>query len=239
LPTRTEPHRGPGFSTPDLISWLHDAANLIRNIDICTHLLASPDLDTHTRRGVHESAARSIALLKDMFPTLRRPPRRGQGRAVCELNEAVQASADLMRQQARIAKVTIEVVPTSELLFVKGDRGTYQRLLSNLVLNAIEACGPGGRVLMRLGRASDTIVLVIADNGSGMSQSVRRRLFKEPVTTKRKGSGRGLLHGAATVAALGGAIAVESRLGKGTSVVLRFPAGPVPKGLKRARERRH
>jgi signal transduction histidine kinase len=232
MPTRTERQRIPGFDAPDLIGWLHDAANLIRNIDICTHLLASPSLDVETRRRVHQSAARTIAVLKDMFPSLRRPGRRTR-QAVCELNEAIDSCVDLLRPQARISNVTFEIVPPSGLAFVRGDRGTYQRLIYNLMLNAVEASAPDGRVTVKTTHEKGYVVLVIDDTGSGMSRSVRRRVFKEPVTTKRKGSGRGLMLAAATVATQGGTMAVESRLGKGTILTLRFPASPAPrKSLK-------
>lgn len=225
-PVTVERQRTPAFETPDLVSWLHDAANLIRNIDLCTHLLVSPDLDAETRRSVQHSALRTIAVLKDMFPGLRRPARRSGTRtrhAECELHEAVHSSADLLTQQARRANVTIEIVPAPELLFVRGDRGTYQRLIYNLMLNALEASVHGGRVVAKVTSTKSHLALAVGDTGSGMSRSVRRRLFKEPVSTKRKGSGRGLLHAAATVAALGGTIAIDSQPGTGTTVTLRFP----------------
>jgi two-component system, sporulation sensor kinase B len=238
MPSQTEFDQTPRFNTPDLISWLHDAANLIRNIDLCTHLLASPDLDARTRRRIHQSAVRTIAVLKDMFPSLRRPARRGQRVAVCELGEAVDSCIDLLRPQARIAKVSIEVVRAPDLLFVAGERGTYQRLVQNLVLNALAASASGGHVTVKLKGMDSNAILVVADNGSGMPLSVRRRLFKEPITTKPKGSGRGLLHAAATVATLGGTIAVASRLRKGTMITLRFPLRPVPKDVRRVRRPR-
>jgi two-component system, sporulation sensor kinase D len=230
----TERPRTLGFETPDLVSWLHDAANLIRNIDLCTHLLAAPDLDTETRRRVHQSALQTIAVLTDMFPSLRRPVRRRRGRqAVCELHEAIRSSVDLLQQRVRMANVTIEIVAASDLVLVGGNRGTYQRLIYHLMLNALEASTRGGRVTVTLTPMDGHVALVIADTGSGMSGSVRRRLFKEPMTTKRIGAGRGLMLAAATVATLGGTIAIESRLRKGTTVTLRFPVHPPPKGMKR------
>jgi signal transduction histidine kinase len=240
MPTGTERQQTPGFNTPDLISWLHDAASLIRNIDLCTHLLASPSLDAETRLRVHRSALQTIAVLKDMFPSLRRSTQRTRRRAACELHEAIDSCVDLIRPQARKAKVTIDIVSAPELVFVRGDRETYQRLIYNLILNALEASVHGGRITVNLTPVDGNVALVIGDTGSGMSRSVRRRLFKEPVTTKRTGWGRGLLHAAATVATLGGTIGVESRLGTGTKVTLQFPAFQpvVPKGKKRVRDQR-
>lgn len=238
MPSRPEPERTSGFETPDLISWLHDAANLIRNIDLCTHLLASPDLDPLTRRRAHQSALRTIAVLKDMFPSLRRPLQRRKARqAVCEIHEAIASSVEVLQQRAQLAKVTIETVPAAELLFVSGDRGAYQRLIYNLILNALQASSRGGRVTVMASSVEGRVVLVIADTGTGVPRSVRRRLFKEPVSTKRQGSGRGLMHAAATVATLRGTIAIDSRFGKGTRVILTFPAARTPAGAKRGRER--
>jgi len=218
---RQAPH---SFKTSDLISWLHDAANLIRNLDSSTQMLASPDLDRATRRRVHRSATRALSMLKSMFPNFQRPLRMRRLTTACDLNQAVRASVELLQHKAQRAAVRLEITALAKTSVVNGDPTAYQRTVYNLLLNGVEATAPGGRVTVQTISKRGMVSLVVSDSGVGIPLAAQRKMFTRPTSTKARGSGRGLMVVAATVAASGGTIKIDSEPGKGTTVTLEFPS---------------
>jgi putative PEP-CTERM system histidine kinase len=120
------------------------------------------------------------------------------------------------------------------------DREYVERILMNLVVNALEAMHQGGtlRISTRLvedgtelaadeksaGRASKLVEIEVADSGAGMSKEfIKHKLFKPFQTTKEKGLGIGLYQCKEAVEAHGGSIEVKSREGEGTVFMVRLP----------------
>ena len=98
-------------------------------------------------------------------------------------------------------------------------------IVSNLVLNAVEAIGESGRIDVRTIREGPWVTVAVADTGHGMSEEfVRTALFVPLRTTKPKGLGIGLYQVKSIVEALGGRIRVESRPGLGTTFWVDLPA---------------
>ncbi len=120
------------------------------------------------------------------------------------------------------------------------DREYVERILMNLVVNALEAMHQEGtlRISTRFvedgtelpadeksaGRASKLVEIEVADSGAGMSKEfIKHRLFKLFQTTKKKGLGIGLYQCKEAVEAHGGSIEVKSREGEGTVFMVRLP----------------
>jgi putative PEP-CTERM system histidine kinase len=120
------------------------------------------------------------------------------------------------------------------------DREYVERILMNLVVNALEAMHQEGtlRISTRLvedgtelaadeksaGRASKLVEIEVADSGAGMSKEfIKHKLFKPFQTTKEKGLGIGLYQCKEAVEAHGGSIEVKSREGEGTVFMVRLP----------------
>ncbi|KQZ72418.1 hypothetical protein ASD55_11725 [Rhodanobacter sp. Root561] len=123
------------------------------------------------------------------------------------------------------------------------DRHAIEQAFINLCINARDACGGQGVITVRLGGltvtaehgstlrpAGDYVTLAVIDNGSGMDESVRERLFEPYFTTKPEGSGTGLglaqVYG--VVRQAGGFVDVESTSGVGTTMTMVFPRLQLP-----------
>ena len=116
---------------------------------------------------------------------------------------------------------------------VMADEGELLRVLTNLVLNGRDAMRDGGRLTLRVRRAtaaerdesgSKLIAIDVEDTGTGMSDEVKQRLFEPFFTTKEAGgTGLGLASVRDVMEAHGGRVTVESELGKGTIVSLLWP----------------
>ena len=115
---------------------------------------------------------------------------------------------------------------------VTGDRTAILRLIQNLVVNAREAIGQkAGRIEIRLDRIDEDpsrMVVEVRDNGSGMPEHVRARLFDVFFTTRRHGNeqGLGLTIVNRIVSELGGEIEVKSQLHTGSTFRILLPESP-------------
>ncbi|MGE3618542.1 MAG: ATP-binding protein, partial [Gemmatimonadales bacterium] len=105
------------------------------------------------------------------------------------------------------------------------DPGQLEQVVTNLVVNARDAMAAGGALTIRTRDEGDSVVLEVADTGSGMSEEVKAHIFDPFFTTKEPGKGTGL--GLATcygiVRQAGGAIHCESTVGAGTSFLVTLP----------------
>jgi len=104
------------------------------------------------------------------------------------------------------------------------DPEQLQKVLTNLVLNATEAMGNGGEIRVATRQKDGWVVLLVSDNGCGMSKEfIEKSLFRPFQTTKKQGMGIGLFHSKMIVEAHQGRIEVESEVGKGTTFRVMLP----------------
>jgi signal transduction histidine kinase len=141
--------------------------------------------------------------------------------------------APLLDQAARMCKPALKEASAEverdfqPVPFVEGTRAALVQCFVNLIANAAQAQRPGsaGNVIrLGLAAAGGKVVVTVRDEGSGMTADVLGRAF-EPFFTTRPGRGIGL--GLATARGIverhGGSIALESGLGRGTTVTVVLP----------------
>jgi signal transduction histidine kinase len=135
-----------------------------------------------------------------------------------------------MTHLARQRGVSVAANIADDLPPVRTDADAVREIFFNLLANAIEACGSPvhGRVPSLLevtARATDgQVVTTVRDDGPGIAESVRARLFEPFVTTKAEGTGLGLYVVGRRVREAGGEISCESAQGAGTTFTVKLPA---------------
>jgi signal transduction histidine kinase len=134
-------------------------------------------------------------------------------------------TAVLFRHDAERRNVRIEFERPTEEIFALGSEEALSEILSNLIVNAIEAQTGGGRVKVALARRDGRLEIMVEDGGPGISQELRAKIFQPYFTTKPTGTGLGLSIVARRVEEIGGTISCESpaRNGKGTRFRLMLP----------------
>lgn len=138
-----------------------------------------------------------------------------------DLNDLVQSTARLYETEAQIE---LRLAPRLPILLL--DREQIKRLLNNLIKNAREACTSAPSVIrITTKHEHDGAQLEIADNGPGLSASARAHLFEPNFTTKRGGSGLGLVMVKRIVEEHGATITVQSEEGQGTRFMIDFKFG--------------
>ncbi|HID28748.1 MAG TPA: PEP-CTERM system histidine kinase PrsK [Desulfobacterales bacterium] len=104
------------------------------------------------------------------------------------------------------------------------DRKQIQKVLTNLILNANEAIGDGGKIHVSTGTRDGWVVLTVRDNGCGISKEfLDQYLFRPFRTTKKQGTGIGLFQTKMIVDAHKGQMEVESEQGRGSSFHILLP----------------
>ena len=151
----------------------------------------------------------------------------GAGRiAVAAITEQV---VSLLRRDAERRNVRLEFAADDirgETIVV-GSEEAWTDVISNLVVNAIEAQSGGGKVCVSIRRCGGAMRVEVADDGPGIPEDVGAKLFQPFFTTKPNGTGLGLAIVARRVAEMGGAISWESpvREGRGTKFIVTVAGG--------------
>lgn len=126
--------------------------------------------------------------------------------------------------------ITVAFACSSDSFYMAMDGDMLQRILLNLLSNALKHCHWGGQVRVELKTAGDSIALSVEDDGDGIPQEMKGMLFDRfrqvntSLTRESEGCGMGLALTKALVDLLGGSIALESTVGRGSLFHLELPA---------------
>ncbi|MDZ7292448.1 MAG: ATP-binding protein [candidate division KSB1 bacterium] len=199
----------------------HEIKNPLSSIQLALYRVRQRIPTTNGQRSAIEESFQSIdeelAGLKHLaeeFSDFARLPRAQL--SMGNLNEVIQMTARLY-EAGSLEKMKMHLDLDPELPPRPIDREQIKRLLNNLLKNALEAV-PDRRCEVHIvtRRQDERALLEIVDNGPGLTPEAREHLFEPSFTTKREGSGLGLVMVKRIVDEHGGKIEVESEAGKGT-----------------------
>jgi signal transduction histidine kinase len=139
-----------------------------------------------------------------------------------DVNQLVRDFIEFFKPQARDHAIEISPHLASDLPPIRVDRSLFRQMLLNLALNAQQAMPGGGMMELQTSFADGCVQLAIIDNGVGMDETTRAKLFDVFFSTKVGGSGLGLPTVRKIVEAHQGRIACQSELGRGTRFVISF-----------------
>jgi len=135
-----------------------------------------------------------------------------------KLSDVVRKVKDLWMSEFESSGVNLELNVRTAEVEMAVDPKRVEQIVHNLLQNALQACDKGGRVELVITDGQ----LVVSDNGSGMDDETRSRLFAPFFTTKAQGTGLGLCNVRRIVDAHGGSVEVWSEPGKGTRFEVNF-----------------
>jgi signal transduction histidine kinase len=107
---------------------------------------------------------------------------------------------------------------------VHADGELLRQALLNLVLNGMQSMDAGGMLRVTVQRVDELAVVTVEDEGSGIAPELMPRIFELYFTTKATGSGIGLAMTYRILQMHGGAVEVQSQVGRGTVFTMRLPA---------------
>jgi signal transduction histidine kinase len=206
------------------IGLVHDLSHPIQNIGNSCKLIVKMWDDLEYRENFKRTVDRELAQIKRVLDDLRNVARPiPLDRFPIDVNKAIRELVEAMQGTAESAGLEIETEMVLGPLFVEGDLFAMNRVYRNLIMNALQATPPRGRIVVRTMRQDERAVIEVADTGYGIPPERLDTIFDDFVTTKRRGLGLGLAISKKIVEQLGGTIAVTSQVGVGSTFTLRFP----------------
>lgn len=211
----------------------HEIKNPLTSIVGSAELLEpdAPAEETIAARGAIERGARRIATTIDDLLALAQidNPNAPRVLARVDLTELVTEAVELHRAAAERTEVRLHAVLGEVPTVVIGERDELDKLVHNLVSNAVKYTPAGGTVTVACSFDGDEAVLVCQDEGIGIAPEDQPRLFDEffrsfdPAARTRPGTGLGLAIVRRVVERHQGSITVDSELGAGSTFTVRIP----------------
>ncbi|MHB9028002.1 MAG: sensor histidine kinase [Candidatus Latescibacterota bacterium] len=156
----------------------------------------------------------------EAFLRYARPPKLEFSQAPIE--EIISGAMQVIAEKARQHRVAFEVEITPGLL-CRCDPNQFKQALLNILLNAVEAIGEDGAILIRAHREDRDVTIQIADTGPGIPEEMLPKIFDPYFTTKDSGTGLGLSEVHRIVTAHGGRINAENAPSGGAMFTLIMP----------------
>jgi len=142
-----------------------------------------------------------------------------------DLNQLVRETMLLARDNASNARIAFHLDLGEHLPRVEVDSGQIKQVLLNIIVNGIQSISGKGEIRIRTSeKPPGKVGLSITDNGCGIPENIRERIFDPFFSTKPTGTGLGMAIARRIVDSHHGTIEIDSKEGHGTTVTLLFPA---------------
>ncbi|MBJ7327832.1 MAG: PAS domain-containing protein, partial [Chthoniobacterales bacterium] len=144
-------------------------------------------------------------------------------RAPHDINSLVRDAAAFLGPEIKSRNSLLELDLAPGLPVLDVDQDQLKQAFYNIIKNASEAMKQGGLLKIRTGSEAGWVNIKFSDTGGGMSRETMARIFEPYFTTKKDGSGLGLMITQRIVRAHGGEVVIESDPGNGLKITLRLP----------------
>ena len=171
---------------------------------------------------IRDNASRANSIVADLLVFARQSTPTMEWR---DLRQSVEGALRLTGFLLRKGRVTVETDWPTDPAMGLIDPQQIQQVLVNLIQNAVQAMPDGGKLRLRLASDLDNLILTVQDTGCGIPPEHLPRVFEPFFTTKPEGqgTGMGLAVSYGIIARHQGQIEVESRVGAGSTFILRLP----------------
>ena len=204
----------------------HEVGNPLTSISSLVQMLQrkGSDADAQAKLALVRGQIERIHTTLRELITFSRPASTARTRVA--LADVVQEALNIAKYYKRTKARHIVTDLPADLPAVLGVRDQLVQVFLNLVLNASDATGTGGRLTVRACRDGNHVAVEVEDDGAGIPAEMQARLFQAYFTTKKHGTGLGLFVTRKLITDHGGSIACASQPGRGTTFRLRLPTAP-------------
>jgi signal transduction histidine kinase len=142
---------------------------------------------------------------------------------VIDIAEIVSEAVKLSEKRALEQKTRINLSQMETRYPVMGDISMAWQLVTNLLVNSIEALVENGTIEIRTYRDDDSVILEVEDDGPGFDPGIKEKILDPFFTTKEKGTGLGLAIAHSVATSMGGRLELVDKIGKGACFRAVFP----------------
>jgi len=204
---------------------VHDLKNLVAQLGLMTKNAQRHRDNPEFQADMLATVENVMERMRGLLLQLRAGTRPVEHPAPVRLTEVLQAAVQSRRglRPEPTIRIDGELADDPDASAV-AHRDRLERVIGHLLQNAAEACGPDGRVDLRLRRDGDQATIEVEDNGRGMSETfIRDKLFAPFQSTKAHGMGIGAFESREYLREIGGSLEVRSKEGAGTMFRIRLP----------------
>ncbi len=202
----------------------HEVRNPLNTINMISQRFSSEsdrlgisNEDLLTMNKILRSESERVNKIIQQFLIFARPPKLN----ITETNssEFLNEIKDLFEIEIRDKEIEFELeLPENKILRIDTDQ--FKQVLMNLLINAADATGDKGQIILRFKTENGKNIFEVQDNGPGIPDEIKSRIFDLYYTTKTKGTGLGLSIVRQIVGMHNGTIKVESEKNKGTKFII-------------------
>jgi signal transduction histidine kinase len=143
-------------------------------------------------------------------------------------SDIVDMAIQLLRHRLESYGVAVELYRQRRLPNIEADPEQLKEVLVNLIVNACDATGEGGKILIReeegvTDPVGHVVVIRVSDNGPGVPEVIKDKIFQPFFSTKEEGTGLGLSIAARIVEDHSGCLSLRSKEGKGATFIITLP----------------
>jgi len=228
---------------------LHDLHNPLSAIYVAMDVVGVADWDRNPaleqHRSVDEREALRIAYqsslrAQEMIDNLLTTARLESGQMPVEIKpvDLADVLAKIVREMTPLAEerqITLRLKLSADLPLVRADRALLDRVILNLLGNAVKFIPAGGRITLSVRREAARVLLAVADTGPGIPPSVLPHVFEKFARGEvvERGYGLGLAFCKLAVEAMGGRLWVESPPGRGATFFFTLETTDSPESTER------
>ncbi len=201
---------------------------LLGNVELIPLFLDNNDIEKVAQKlPLMKTTLERIAALSESLVDYGRPHSRFE---IIDLNHMISKTIEFLKPQNRFDEIEIVANLSPQIPPVKGDSGQIQQVVVNLLHNAGDELSVGERpepviqIETSGSQEGESTIISVSDNGRGIPEELRPRLFRERVSTKDAGEGYGLLACKRIIDRHGGEISFHSTEGGGTCFEIRLPS---------------
>jgi PAS domain S-box-containing protein len=206
----------------------HELNNPLTSITMLSQMLVKDDMATEDREDlqtINNEAKRAAAIVKNLLTFARK---HNPERQPAQINRVLEDVLKLRSYEHKVNNIQVEARLADNLPEIKVDYFQMQQVFLNLVLNAEQAMidsNHQGRLTVTTERINGSIKASVRDDGPGITEENKKKLFTPFFTTKEvgKGTGLGLSISYGIVSNHGGKIYAQSETGKGATFVVELP----------------
>lgn len=200
--------------------------SILMNINLLMEEVGEDSPLHRDMRKIDEDASRCKRIIDELREFSRKRELQLQ---TVQINEILQKTLDLVGHDLELKEIKTETRFADHLPQVYCDGDRLQQVFTNVVINAVQAMGPGGSLRLATQAADDQVLITVQDSGPGIPPEARPKVFDPFFTTKEDGTGLGLSISYGIIQEHGGKIEIESvveeearRSGKETGTTIRI-----------------
>ncbi|NMM50941.1 ATP-binding protein [Paenibacillus aquistagni] len=200
----------------------HEIRNPLTSINGFLKLMRSNQRNKEMYFDIIESELKRIELIVGELLVLAKPQSSVRSRPL-DIVPLIFQIVTLMKVQSAFKNIELEMITSSESVWIQGEANQIKQVFINLLKNGIEAMTNNGRIWIRIESSPYEVLIQVQDQGSGMTTEQLQSLGQPFYTTKETGTGLGYMITQNIVHNHNGSIHVESTPGEGTTFTVKLP----------------